>query len=163
MTESKSCLAVIANELVICFMVHFDANMIRHKHVWILNRWCDYFSCALLRCDYEQILFCNYYNELLIRFMAHFDANILHHKHIWILNRQCDYFSCALLRCDCEQILLCDDSKWTCNSSHFRLDVTFVIQRTPWPRIDDEVSLVILKTHVLRDLHFYSIHIKFFL
>ena len=82
---SKSCFAIIADELVICFMVHFDANMLLHKHVWILDRWCDCFSCAPLRCDCEQILFCNNYNEFVVRFMAHFDAIMLRHKHIWNL------------------------------------------------------------------------------
>ena len=82
---SKSRFAIIADKLVICFMVHFDANMLLHKHVWILDRQWDYFSCAPLRCDCEQISFCNNYNEFVVRFMAHFDAIMLRHKHIWIL------------------------------------------------------------------------------
>ena len=58
---SESCFAIITFELVIHFMVHFNVNMLCHKSIWILNRWCDFFPCALLTCDCEQISFCTYH------------------------------------------------------------------------------------------------------
>ena len=55
-------------------------------------------------------------------------------------------------------ILFCNNYNELVIHVIFRLDVTFVVQRTPWPWIDDEVFLVILETRIPSNFRFYSNH-----